>query len=107
MAEAPQIHGMLLARNTLPNPMGQVIPLLLGLATIPYIVRGLGTKRFGGSRDRLGGLGLLQPFRPRLGTRQDKIRGGMPGPRRAKAAAGPRLDFARVSARLRCRRRGV
>ena len=55
MAEAPQIHGTLLARNTLLNLLGQVIPLLIGLATIPYIVRGLGTERFGGSRDRLGG----------------------------------------------------
>jgi len=47
MAETPQIHGTLLARNTLLNLLGQVIPLLIGLATIPYIVRGLGTERFG------------------------------------------------------------
>jgi O-antigen/teichoic acid export membrane protein len=47
MAETPQIHGTLLARNTVLNLIGQVIPLLIGLATIPYIVRGLGTERFG------------------------------------------------------------
>jgi len=48
--EAPhllKIHGGLLARNTVLNLLGQVIPLLIGLATIPYIVRGLGTERFG------------------------------------------------------------
>jgi len=47
MAETPQIHGTLLARNTALNLIGQVIPLLVGLATIPYVVRGLGTERFG------------------------------------------------------------
>jgi len=47
MAETPQIHGTLLARNTVLNLIGQVIPLLIGLATIPYIVRGLGTECFG------------------------------------------------------------
>jgi len=47
MTKGQEIHGTLLARNTLLNLMGQVIPLLIGLATIPYIVRGLGTGRFG------------------------------------------------------------
>ena len=47
MAEPLEIHGGLLARNTLLNFAGQVIPLLVGLATIPYVVRGLGTERFG------------------------------------------------------------
>ena len=47
MTEGMKIRGSLLARNTLLNLAGQVIPLLIGLATIPYIVRGLGTERFG------------------------------------------------------------
>jgi len=42
-----QISGKLLARNTLLNFLGQVVPLLVGVVTIPLIVRGLGTDRFG------------------------------------------------------------
>lgn len=42
-----EIHGGLLARNTVLNLVGQVIPLLVGLATIPYVVRGLGSEGFG------------------------------------------------------------
>ncbi|MDF2953372.1 MAG: Membrane protein involved in the export of O-antigen and teichoic acid [Thermodesulfobacterium sp.] len=42
-----QISGKLLARNTLLNFLGQVVPLLVGVVTIPFIVQGLGTKRFG------------------------------------------------------------
>jgi O-antigen/teichoic acid export membrane protein len=37
----------LLARNTVLNIAGQVIPLLAAVATIPYVVRGLGPERFG------------------------------------------------------------
>ena len=47
MTNALEIHGALLTRNTMLNLAGQVIPLLVGLATIPYVVRGLGTERFG------------------------------------------------------------
>jgi O-antigen/teichoic acid export membrane protein len=36
-----------LARNTVLNIAGQVVPLLLAVATIPYVVRGLGGERFG------------------------------------------------------------
>jgi O-antigen/teichoic acid export membrane protein len=39
-------HG-LLARNAVLNIAGQVIPLLAAVATIPYVVRGLGPERFG------------------------------------------------------------
>jgi len=42
-----EICGSLLARNTLLNFIGQAVPLLVGVATIPFIVRGLGTERFG------------------------------------------------------------
>lgn len=42
-----QISGGLLARNTLLNLIGQALPLLVGLLTIPLVVRGLGTERFG------------------------------------------------------------
>jgi len=37
----------LLARNTLFNLLGQGLPLLVALVTIPYVVRGLGPERFG------------------------------------------------------------
>ena len=47
MTNGLEIHGTLLARNTLLNLAGQVIPLLVGLATIPYVVKGLGNEGFG------------------------------------------------------------
>lgn len=40
-------NGRMLARNTLWNLAGQVLPLLAGIGLIPYIVRGLGPDRFG------------------------------------------------------------
>ena len=42
-----QIRGALLARNSVLNFIGQAVPLLVGVATIPFIIRGLGTERFG------------------------------------------------------------
>jgi O-antigen/teichoic acid export membrane protein len=42
-----EISERLLARNTLLNFIGQAVPLLVGIVTIPFIVRGLGTARFG------------------------------------------------------------
>ena len=42
-----EIPGSLLARNTLLNFIGQAVPLLVGVITIPFIIRGLGTERFG------------------------------------------------------------
>lgn len=42
-----EVSGRLLGRNTALNLVGQVVPLLVGLTTIPYVVRGLGTERFG------------------------------------------------------------
>jgi len=41
------VSGKILARNTILNFIGQVIPLLVGVITIPFIVRGLGIERFG------------------------------------------------------------
>jgi len=41
------ISGRLLAQNTLLNLVGKVVPLLIGVVTLPFIVRGLGTERFG------------------------------------------------------------
>lgn len=42
-----EISGRVLARNTLLNFVGQMVPLGIGVIAIPYIVRGLGTDRFG------------------------------------------------------------
>jgi O-antigen/teichoic acid export membrane protein len=41
------ISGSLLARNALLNLIGQAVPLLVALITVPFVVRGLGTDRFG------------------------------------------------------------
>ncbi len=42
-----EVNGVVLAGNAALNLVGQVIPLLVGLVTIPYIVRGLGIEAFG------------------------------------------------------------
>jgi O-antigen/teichoic acid export membrane protein len=41
------IDGVKLAKNTAFNFAGQVLPILAGVALIPYIMRGLGPDRFG------------------------------------------------------------
>jgi len=43
----PRAGSSLLARNSFVNLSAQVIPLLLGIATIPFMVSHLGTTRFG------------------------------------------------------------
>ena len=42
-----QIRSDILARNTLLNFVGQVLPLLVGLVALPLIIQGLGKDRFG------------------------------------------------------------
>ncbi len=42
-----EIGGRLLARNTVLNVVGLVVPLLAGFAAIPFVVRALGAQRFG------------------------------------------------------------
>jgi len=42
-----QINGRQLTRNWSLNLIGQVIPLVVALVTMPFIVRGLGPERFG------------------------------------------------------------
>jgi O-antigen/teichoic acid export membrane protein len=42
-----EIRGSLLARNTILNLIGLGVPLLIGVFTIPFIIRWLGTERFG------------------------------------------------------------
>jgi len=42
-----EINGRTLARNALWNFLGQIMPLLIGVVSIPFILRGLGIDRFG------------------------------------------------------------
>lgn len=42
-----ELTPRLLARNTLLNLLGQGLPLLVAVATVPYLVHGMGTERFG------------------------------------------------------------
>ncbi len=46
-AHGLKIGGKVLARNTAVNVAGQVIPTLVGVATMPYVIRHLGPDRFG------------------------------------------------------------
>jgi O-antigen/teichoic acid export membrane protein len=39
--------GRLLARNTMWNLAGQILPMVAGIVTIPAIIRGIGVERFG------------------------------------------------------------
>ena len=39
--------GPLLVRNTILNSMGQILPLIIGVITIPVIINGMGNERFG------------------------------------------------------------
>ena len=45
--KSPEISGKLLAHNMLLNLIGQGLPLLVGVVSVPFIIRGLGTDRFG------------------------------------------------------------
>ena len=47
VARTAGVDGAKLARNTAFNFVGQVLPLIAGIAFIPFIVRGLGPDRFG------------------------------------------------------------
>ncbi len=46
-AHSLQIGGSVLARNTAINLVGQVVPLLVAVAAMPYVIRHLGPDRFG------------------------------------------------------------
>jgi O-antigen/teichoic acid export membrane protein len=41
------VSGRRLAHNTLLNLVGRVVPLMVGIATMPYVIRHLGPDRFG------------------------------------------------------------
>lgn len=42
-----RVHADLLARNTLLNVLGQLLPGMVALVAIPFIIRGLGKDAFG------------------------------------------------------------
>ncbi|HET7215989.1 MAG TPA: flippase [Terriglobia bacterium] len=42
-----RVGGRTLARNTALNLIGRVVPLLVGIVTLPYVIRHLGADRFG------------------------------------------------------------
>ena len=44
---ALEIKGSTMARNTALNFAGFILPLVVGIVTIPFTIRGLGTERFG------------------------------------------------------------
>jgi len=47
MSQTVKIQGRLLIKNVVLNFIGQVIPLIVAVATVPYIIHGLGADRFG------------------------------------------------------------
>jgi O-antigen/teichoic acid export membrane protein len=47
MDDHKQRGRRLIAKNSIFNLLGQILPMLAGLLTIPYIVRGLGTAQYG------------------------------------------------------------
>jgi O-antigen/teichoic acid export membrane protein len=47
MDDHKQRSRRLIAKNTIFNLVGQILPMAIGVLTIPYIVRGLGTAQYG------------------------------------------------------------
>lgn len=43
----PEVRGGVVARNALLNLVGTAAPLVVAVLTLPYLIRGLGTERFG------------------------------------------------------------
>lgn len=41
------VGARMLARNTVMNVIGQIVPLLVNIAAVPYVIGGLGTDQFG------------------------------------------------------------
>jgi O-antigen/teichoic acid export membrane protein len=67
------IKSSLLARNTALNLIGQVLPLLVAIATIPLVIRGLGTERFGIYAMAFVVIGYLSMFNFGLGRTTTKF----------------------------------
>jgi len=74
-----EISSSLLTRNTLLNIIGQAVTLLLGVISIPFIVRGLGTERFGLLSMALVVLGYFTIFDIGLGRATTKFVSGALG----------------------------
>src|SRR5580704_19169600 len=47
MVDPVRVTGKLLTRNWTFNLLGQALPLLIALPTIPYVIHGMGPERFG------------------------------------------------------------
>jgi len=47
MSKYPNISGGLLTRNVFLSFIGQIAPLVVAVATMPYVIHGLGAERFG------------------------------------------------------------
>jgi O-antigen/teichoic acid export membrane protein len=45
--KSTEINGNLLSRNTMINLVGLGLPLIVAVITMPFVIRGLGTERFG------------------------------------------------------------
>src|SRR5690606_41636485 len=72
MTRAVRVEGGLLARNSVLNLAGQLVPLGVAVLASPFIVRGLGDDRFGilaSAWSVLGSFGLFGPGLGRATTR--------------------------------------
>lgn len=65
--------GRLLAKNTLWNLAGLVLPLLVAIAAVPSLIRGLGTERFGVLTLVWTGIGYFSLFDMGLGQALTKL----------------------------------
>ncbi len=68
-----EINARLLTRNWILNMGGWVVPLLVAVVTIPYVIRGLGTDRFGILSIASGLLGYFGIFDLGLGRATTKF----------------------------------
>lgn len=92
--------GPALARNTILNVIGQLAPLLIGLATIPPVIRGLGVDRFGVLTLCWALLGYLAVFQLGIGPAVTKYAAELFGQGERGAASSLLASSIRLSAAM-------
>jgi len=76
---ALEIHGGLIAQSALLNLAGAIVPLLVAACTLPYLIRSLGTARFGILSLAWATLGFFYLLDLGLGRAVPKFAAGMLG----------------------------
>src|ERR1700730_5919193 len=95
MDDHKQRGRRLIAKNSLFNLFGQILPMLAGLLTIPYIIRGLGTAEYGILSIAIILLGYFSIFD--LGLSRATVKFVAESPRAARIHRVPELVWTSLS----------